>query len=749
MTIDTLKYRTSGIHTAASLCKLGIQVFPAEFAQKSPGRGVFWKDIATNDINLFVRQVPSGLFNLAMVFSPQSGVMDIEPDDDEAAALIEALMAENGVRTLSYRSRRGIHRIFRWEQRFAHWNNANPKAGKLDIRMGTADKAAYSICPPSVHPETKEHYLWLPGCAPWEIAPAAVPENVIRYVLENANARETKQRVLEVDAADDGYLPSPGARHDYLLGFSKLLHNHLLLPKETCLEHVRLLSQQIGTYDEPGRGETEVVNCFRGLTRPIDPVKQMSAHISMAVVNEVVEDTFSRYEATNRGPKDEIPSHIFPPMIEKASQAARASQYPRNLWLMSVLAAVSAARGTSLNVRSSPFSPTTGVQLYSFGVGGSGSGKSKVLKAILEPFAKSETVVTDATPEALTSSMARFPRGVLLELSEGKDFYKMLGRYGQTPGVSSDNSLFHKCWSGDRIRVQRQKGSLWLENPFLTVCGAIQRLNLMQMPQNDCVDGLLQRMVLAPVGETPKRADPAAMKEHRLFLNEWHHILGRLMSAKITVGHTSLTDLVSGAGKLILPTTHTLNTDAQKIWDDYAAMKKSAIVEAQWADPDHPFRSDIVRHAELVLRLASLLKTLWDACDAGYWNQYNVGEMDHDWIPPMLIRNAIDLMEFLWHHKLLLVENLVETAYTAASKNYGLNKSEGVQTRVDKYAEERKVRVERQVGTEWMLRDYYRVFGLKKIEAQREVDLFMREGRVVMHDLKPGEKAIRFSFKDE
>jgi hypothetical protein len=178
-------------------------------------------------------------------------------------------------------------------------------------------------------------------------------------------------------------------------------------------------------------------------------------------------------------------------------------------------------------------------------------------------------------------------------------------------------------------------------------------------------------------------------------------------------------------------------------------MKKSAIVEAQWADPDHPFRSDIVRHAELVLRLASLLKTLWDACDAGYWNQYNVGEMDHDWIPPMLIRNAIDLMEFLWHHKLLLVENLVETAYTAASKNYGLNKSEGVQTRVDKYAEERKVRVERQVGTEWMLRDYYRVFGLKKIEAQREVDLFMREGRVVMHDLKPGEKAIRFSFKDE
>jgi len=744
--MDVLPYRTAAVRTASYLCRHGIQVFPAQFATK--GGGVMWKDIATNDINMFVRSVPPGLFNLAMVFGPDSGVMDVEPDDEASSLLIEGLMAENGVKTLAYRSKRGIHRIFRWEHQFSHWNNANPKAGKLDIRMGTASKGAYSICPPSVHPETGEHYMWLPGCAPWEIAPAPLPENVLRYILSNVKTGPTKGRVLEVEATDDGYLPGVGGRHDYLLGFSKLLYCNLLLPKEDCVEHVRLMSQRLGTYDEPKRGEAEVQNCFNGLKRPIDPVKEMSAHISMSVVNEVVEDTFTRHTEANRDDRDEIPSHIFHPKIQAASLAARACQHPRNLWLMTCLTASAAARGTSVLVRASEYSPVTGCQLYSFGVGGSGSGKSKCLKALLAPFTGSDTVITDATPEALTSNLAKFPRGIMLELSEGKDFYKMLGRYNQNPGAGSDNSLFHKCWSGDRMRIQRQKGALWIESPFLTVSAAIQRLNLNQLPQNDSVDGLLQRMLLYPIGMIPKRSSPEALRDHKLFIDEWFEILGRQINAKATVGSRDLASLISGAGVVVQPTTYTLDSEAQKLWDDYAAMKRSDSVEAQWPDPEHPFRSDIVRHAEYVLRIAATLMDQDMACDANLWYEWKVAEQNHGWIPKSVMQRAIDLMEWLWWHKQILTENLVETAYAAVSNESGLKRSEGVPTKVEGYIESRKRRMETRIGEEWTLRDYYQVLRLKKIEAQRELDLFMREGRVEMHDLKENQKAIRYSFTE-
>lgn len=740
------EYRAAAIRTASYLCQHKIEIFPAQYATK--GGGIMWKDIATSDINQFVKQVPPGLFNLAMTFGPQSGVMDIEPDDEESSGVIEALMAENGVKTLAYRSRRGIHRIFRWEHHFSHWNNANPKAGKLDIRMGTASKGAYSICPPSVHPDTGEHYLWLPGCAPWEIAPAPVPPNVVAYVLANVKRNDQGGRILEVDASDDGYLPSAGTRHDYLLGFSKLLYCNLLMPKEDCLEHVRMVSQRIGTYQEQGRGEKEVQNCFNGLKRPVDPAKEMSAAISMATVNEVVEDTFSRHAAAKASQMDEIPDYIFHPKIQTASLHAKHSQHPRNLWLMTTLTASAAARGTSIMVRASPFSPATGTQIYSFGVGGSGSGKSKCLKALLGPFTGSDTVITDATPEALTSNLARIPRGIMLELSEGKDFYKMLGRYNQTPGAGSDNSLFHKCWSGDRMRIQRQKGALWIETPYLVVSAAIQRLNLMQIPQNDVVDGLLQRMLVYPIGNVPKRSTAASLRAHRQFVDEWYEILGRQISAKSTLGHRNLEGLISGAGGVVTPTMYTLDAMAQQLWDDYAAYKRSDLLEANWPDPEHPFRADIVRHAEYVLRFAALLMDQDLACEPELWNTWKVGEQDHGWIPPSVVQRAIDLMEWLWHHKQIFVEPIVEAAFAAASGDHLLKKNEGVPTRVNKYIEDRKRRVEKRAGDDWSLRDYYTVLGLKKIEAQRELELLDREGRLITHPLKEGQRSSRYSFTD-
>lgn len=744
--MDQQQYRSACISTAIHLCRLGIRVMPAQFRSKSPLGGASWNKVATNDVNALAGLIPAGVFNIGMVFGPSSGVMDIEPDTPQAAAIIEQLMAENGVKTLAYKSRRGVHRIFKWTDKLSHLGN-NPKTTHgLECRIGSEDKSFYSICPPSVHQDTGETYEWLPGCAPWQVVPTELPENVYQYIITNAKTPKSGERVHEVYADGDGYLPGEGGRHDYLLTFSKSLYCDWQLPLEDCMELTRHVSMRIGSYQEPGRGEVELKNLFKDLQRPNDPIKQMQASISIGAVNEVSEILFEKYRETNQGPSPEIPAHVMHPTIEKASRDAYNSQMPRNLWIMSIIAASAAAIGTSTLVRVSSDHQVMANQLYCFGVGGSGTGKSKTLNAINAPFASSDTVLTDSTPEALTSALAKYPRGIMLEFHEGKDFYKMLGRYNQN-GAQSDNSLYHRAWSGDRTRMQRQKGACWIERPHLVVSAAIQRLNLNQLPQNDLVDGLGQRMMVYPIGAVPKKASREALARHAEFIHIWHEVLGRLQGVKVTVGSVPLSAMMAGTGTVTKPLVNTLSEEARAIWEEYAAYKRSDQVEGHWPDPEHPFRSDIVRHAEIALRLANVLFMIDHAMDRDTWYEWKVAEQDFGTIPKGVMQRAIDLMEWLWVHKQIYFEPLVEAAFAAVTGGHMLQKAEAVPAKVDKYVEERKRRVERHMKDEsFTLRDYYRLLSLKKVDAQKEIDMFLREGHVVDLGIPDGGKSVRYKF---
>jgi hypothetical protein len=750
-------YRQAAVDTAWHLCRHGIKIFPAIYGTKKPG--LKWKQLATSDMNEFVKLVPPGKFNLALTFGPESNLIDIEPDDDAAVAKLAELMAENGCKTIAYKSRNGIHNLFRYEPRLAVFGKAVIKVGNLECRMGVGgygsgeeddadSRAAYSICPPSLHPDTKEHYLWMPGCAPWEADLAPMPENIINFFVTNYRAGGGGKSEVEVDAYEDGYLPGPGHRHEYLLKASKSFYTQWQLPRSLCEDMTRLLSQAIGSYELEGRGETEIKNLFNKLERPNDPLKELTIAVNMSDVDAVTEMVQVQRATTAAGHCQEIPTHIFHPLIEEASQNAKLAQYPRNLFLNTILCTTAHTLGQAVKVRVSEDHDPTGLQLFSFGVGGSGTGKSKTIKALLGPVSHSDSVTTEGSPEGLVSLMSRFPRGVMIELTEGKEFFKMLGKYSSQPGQGSDNSLFHKCWSGDKIKRTLQKGTFGCQEPFLVVCAAIQKINLNQMPPGDCLDGLLQRMLIMPIGDVPRKTDPMALSLFQQFLRTWYEIVGRLETVKPAIGQPVLSSMITGSGVAIRPLTLTLDKHAREMWNDYASDKRSPQTMGAWPE-DHPYRADVVRHAEMGLRLAGSLFMQDCACDKAFWEHHQVGNQDNGWLPEAVMKRGIDYMEHAWYQKQKLVDPIVESAFASASGLHMLQREESVVSRVDKHIAARRRRIEQAFGEEWTHREYYTVFKLKKEEARRELDLFIREGHIVELGLVDGKKSVRYKFLGE
>lgn len=742
--IDVHKQSTT--RNARWLCHHDIQIFAAKFATK--GGGVYWKDICTSDFDKFMSTLTDKPVNLAIVFGPKSNLIDIEPDSPDAVALMDYLMAETGCRTLSYRSRLGVHRLFRWEPRLAHLGTRKIIMPiKLDIRLGTEDKALYSICPPSIHEDTGLPYEWVPGHAPWECGIANVPDNIIQYILDNAGSSVEKKDsfTLDVEAAEDGYLPTEGGRHQYMLGLSKLLFSDVSLPTRFAKKWVREISQETGAYFLPNRGEHEIDGLFRGLSRKHDPVKEMAAVISMADLSEEANELINRYDVK---PKvhvvpDEIPDHIFHPVIQQASLHAKAGGYPRNLWLMNIMAGASFALGNAFKVRYSPNVDPVGVQIYSFGVGGSGKGKSRTMKAILSCFKGQDSVITDATPEALTKNMADSPRGSMLELAEGKEFASMFGRYSENG--KGDSSLFHKTWSGDRIRVIRQKGTVWVDSPFLTIAAAIQGSNLAQLPHGDMMDGLLQRMIIFPIGDSAKKWDREALKKHSEFITEWQEIVKRLQSVKAVIGSGAPQVMMTAVTGEPSPQIGTLTPDAEVMYQAYFDFKRSSRVEDEWPE-DHPFRADIVRHAEIALRVAGVIFQTDQACNHFTWTQWDIPNQDNVWINADQMKRAIDFTEWSWMQKQIFMEGLVEAAFAAAMAGEGMKKSETVFGKLEKLALERRRRIERANGDSWTLRDYYTTLRMSKVDAQKELDMLIRERHVVPMELKEGQKAVRYEF---
>ena len=739
--------------TAKCLADLGVRVFALQPGTKLPKQGCKWDVEATNNVQALPAMFPKGQnWGLAALMGPSSGVMDCEPDSPEAYALLEQMIQQAQIRTVAYRAARGNHYWFQWDPDLAAFGVSVVKANYLECRLGQQDSAVYSACPPSIHPLTQQYYSWLPGCAPWETRIAQIPGPLKHWFLANySKTRTAVKKTTTVSAEDDGLLPEVGNRHEYLLRLSKILAADLRLPKNLVVDMMRPLADKLGTLHEKGRGELELQNLVAKLAVTPTPAAEF-AEIDFA---DATSDVILARQAAELQEESaifpEIPQNVFDSRIQAVSLHARAAQYPRNLFLLSTLAVASGLLGSSVQVRTTPDAPATGVQSYIFGVGPSGAGKSLTINQVTAPLRGSERVLTDATPEAFAHGMSKFPRGLLVVLTEGKDFLGMFGRYSQTlAGSSSNTGMWLRAWSGDSIVQFRKTGNTVVRSPFCSIVGAIQGVNLNQIPGIDLIDGLIQRMQLFPLGRIPEEPAQESQRAMTAWWSHWDQMARRLNTHKQAIQSVDAMALAAASGTDIDPSILTLSPEANAVWQGYAKHKRSTAYLAQWPD-EHPWRSEVLRHAEVALRMSAVLWVLDLAIEEQVWaSAVNPTRgFVNPTIPTPYVHRAIDLMEWLWSHKQRLLDSKVDQAYAKLCGAAGAQ-TQAVTDMLQTTASQRSRKLQTRGYPTFTFRHYSRFNNLGRGAAEYEITLFKSLGWIEeIPDTDPIAYRFRVQFEEQ
>lgn len=112
---------------------------------------------------------------IGIVTGPISGILVIDCDSEEAYRKLQELLPDSFL-TCIVKSPRGYH-IYLVFPNGQHIGNAAGIMPGVDIR----GEGGYIIGPPSTNAEGK-FYAWMPGLSPDEVAPAAVPEPLYKYI---------------------------------------------------------------------------------------------------------------------------------------------------------------------------------------------------------------------------------------------------------------------------------------------------------------------------------------------------------------------------------------------------------------------------------------------------------------------------------------------------------------------------------------------------------------------------------------
>jgi hypothetical protein len=211
---------------------------------KHPHGGTGWPERATSDESVIASWFEDGRpVNVGLWLGSQSGVIDVECDSPEAEES-SRLFGLDKIDTPTYRSSRGQHRLFRYEDGLPQ--AAVVKVKGIEVRLG--GNAAQSVLPPSWH-RSGVQYQWLPGMSPSDVNVAPLPE-AFKQAMFAENKKSTGggcvQQARKALAA--GETIREGGRHAYLLGIaSDLAFNERNLDDPGVRDRLLVLVQGVNT----------------------------------------------------------------------------------------------------------------------------------------------------------------------------------------------------------------------------------------------------------------------------------------------------------------------------------------------------------------------------------------------------------------------------------------------------------------------------------------------------------------------
>lgn len=174
------------------LAALGWRLIAMPRGSKNPGDflGSSWPQKATSDAATIKAWSDLGL-NFGVLLGPDSGVIDVEYDSDEGERILAG-----AVPTLSYRSAKSLHRIYQWDERFAH---EKTKFGARGTEWRFGQNKAQSVIPPSIH-ESGAEYQWV-DLLPIARLPDSMWELFQRLKAEKEN-QTARERPSDIPARD-------------------------------------------------------------------------------------------------------------------------------------------------------------------------------------------------------------------------------------------------------------------------------------------------------------------------------------------------------------------------------------------------------------------------------------------------------------------------------------------------------------------------------------------------------------------
>lgn len=182
--------RVSKLKEVLSLYARGLWVVP----QWGRASVLDWQNYQLNEDDLryyFADDKP----NVAIALHKSLWV-DVECDSEEASTQLYELIGD--VRTPTWKSRRGLHRLFLRPEGAPDLNKV--MIGEIEVRGCSETAGALSTVPPSNHPEDGTLYQWLPGLSLDDVTVQPLPEVLVKKLKESAK-KKRQPSVVEEDGA--------------------------------------------------------------------------------------------------------------------------------------------------------------------------------------------------------------------------------------------------------------------------------------------------------------------------------------------------------------------------------------------------------------------------------------------------------------------------------------------------------------------------------------------------------------------